>query len=289
LALVVGLAVLISRRAVIRRTTLGSAWWWAVLALAAWCGVELAAARAGTIAEAAQWSPLRMGAVALSFCPVIALIGAKRPQHKAWNLVVFSLWAIVALPAVEAVLVHRSTRVEMGATRSWFLWIMVALTPINLLPTRYWLAALSVATSQIVALSPYLALIHRPLSPEPSWVGLQIGALALVSGWLTSRRATAAANPFDRLWLDFRDTMGLLWALRVQERLDSAAAQYGWDFEITWNGFRTRTGNAPLDAIDPAIEPSLRTTFSGLLRRFVAHEWIAERLEHRSPQIAHDE
>src|SRR5207244_8658996 len=41
-ALVCGLAVLLSTRAVIRQTTLVGAWWWTLIALAAWSGVELA-------------------------------------------------------------------------------------------------------------------------------------------------------------------------------------------------------------------------------------------------------
>src|SRR5262249_31222269 len=150
--------------------------------------------------------------VALSFCPVIALIGAKRPQHKAWNLVVFSLWAIVALPAAEAVLAHHSTRIELGAARSWFLWVLIGLTPINLLPTRFWLASLLIAPSQIVVLGPHLALIRRALTSESELIGLLLATAALASAAYVSRRKTMATNAYDRLWLDFRDTMGLFWA-----------------------------------------------------------------------------
>ena len=44
-ALLGGLAVLLSKRAAIRQTTLVGAWWWTAMALVAWSGVELAANR----------------------------------------------------------------------------------------------------------------------------------------------------------------------------------------------------------------------------------------------------
>src|SRR5262249_20829746 len=162
-------------------TTLMGAWWWTTAALVGWSGMELIGVCGGPGAEATRWAPLQLAAVALSFCPVIALIGAKRPQHKAWNLVVFSLWAIVALPAAEAVLAHHSTRIELGAARSWFLWVLIGLTPINLLPTRFWLASLLIAASQIVVLGPHLALIRRALTSESELIGLLLATAALAS------------------------------------------------------------------------------------------------------------
>ena len=101
--------------------------------------------------------------------------------------------------------------------------------------------------------------------------------------WLVSRRETAAANRYDRLWLDFRDSLGMLWALRVQERINAAARQHGWNLELAWSGFRSGAGDAQLTAIDRAIEAGLRTTFRGLLRRFVSGSWIGERLDGKAP------
>jgi hypothetical protein len=63
----------------------------------------------------------------------------------------------------------------------------------------------------------------------------------------------------------------------VQERVNAAAKQYGWDLDLGWSGFKRRSDGAPLAAIDPDIEPTFRTMFKGLLRRFVSHPWIAHR------------
>jgi hypothetical protein len=88
-----------------------------------------------------------------------------------------------------------------------------------------------------------------------------------------------ASNPYDRLWREFRDQFGLFWALRLQERVNAVAATENWPFVLTWTGLVERATGQPLLAVDPAIEPALRTTIKGLLRRFVSGAWIAARLD----------
>jgi hypothetical protein len=214
-----------------------------------------------------------LAATALSFCPVISLIGAKRPQHTAWNFVVGSLWAIVVLPAAETFFLRRGQPLAMGDARGWFLWLLILLGPINFLPTRNWLSAVFLAAGQVVALGQYLPLVRRELTVYPELTGVGLAVAALVAAW--TRRFTAAPprqeQPYDRLWLDFRDTFGLFWALRVQERVNAAAKQFGWPCELGWSGL----GATELDF---ATERALRTTMKGLLRRFVNSRWIAQRL-----------
>jgi hypothetical protein len=282
-ALAAGLAVLLSRRRAIGQTTLAAAWWWSLVAVVGWAGAELVASFSATNGASAGIAPLRLAAIALSLCPIVAVLGAKRPQHKAWNFVVLSLWGIMALPAAETFFLHRGERVVVGDIRGWFLWILVLLGPINFIPTRYWLASLVLAAGQVVALSPHLALLRGRLFSQPEVVGLVLTSAGLVVAWLASRRAMAAVNPYDRLWLDFRDTFGLFWGLRVQERVNAAARQQGWDFELTWSGLRQRADGASLAAIDASLGPTLRTTIKGLLRRFVSNRWIAERAGTSSP------
>jgi hypothetical protein len=283
LTLAAGVFVLLSRRRWIGQTTLVAAWWWTLAALAAWSLVEMADALGWLAHKPALMAALRFAAAGLTFCPIVALIGAKRPQHAAWNFVVIALWAIVALPAAEAVFLQG--RMPIGLARGAFLWTLILLLPINFLPTRYWLSSLLVAAGQVLALSPQLQVVGqstalsyvRHVAPPPL-LGLILCGLALVWAWVLSRNERHAAPAHDRLWLDFRNTFGLFWALRVQERINAAAQQYGWDLELTWSGFRTRDNGAPLTTIDATIEPTLRTAFKGLLRRFVSNAWIAARL-----------
>jgi hypothetical protein len=273
--LALGAAILALPRATIRQTTLVSPWLWAWAALGAWSSVEFVAALLGE--RGATWlAPARLAAIALSFCPAVSLIGSKRPQHAGWNFVVLSLWAIVALPAAENFFLHPGEKLALGDARGWFLWILLLLGPINFVPTRFWLASLLIAAGQLLAASRYLALLQRPLVPHAELPGLALCGCGLLAAAMASRRVAKGAMPYDRLWLDFRDSFGLLWALRVQERLNASAQQYGWNIELTWSGFRQ-----PLRSETPATdsnEPVLRTTFTGLLRRFSSHDWIAARL-----------
>jgi hypothetical protein len=280
IALAVGMGVLVSRRAAIWQTTLVSAWWWTLAAVVSWSGVELIAAVDCRLARGGgSLEPLRLAAIALSFCPVVAVLGAKRPQDRAWSFVVVSLWGIVALPAAEAFFLQRGERVSVGDARSWFLWILILLGPINFVATRYWLGSLLVAGGQVMACSPYLALVQRPLLPQGGWIGLLLCVAGMVVAWLAFRRVRVTAYAYDRLWLDFRDSFGLLWALRVQERVNAVAKQKGWGIELGWNGFRSLADGAPLATIEPAMERTLRTTIKGLLRRFGSSLWLAERLD----------
>jgi hypothetical protein len=274
----IGVAVLWAGLRVVAQTTLIDAWWWTALAIVLWCFAEVAAALLSPSGGTAWIQPLELAAISLSLCPMIAVMGAKRPQHGPWNFVVLSLFAIVALPAAEAFFLKPGHRLIVGDARSWFLWILILLLPINYIPTRYWLAALLAATGQVTALTPYLALIHRPVVPHAELAGLTLFVSSLVAAWMASRRATQAVNPYDHLWLDFRDSFGLFWGLRVQERVNAAAQQSGWGLELSWRGFVWRTNGTHSAKIEATNEPAVRSNLKGLLRRFVSNEWIAERL-----------
>ncbi len=286
LAILAGLTALtglVLRRRNEHETTLVPAWWWALSAAALWSVTEAAAALAGP--RPGPWlAPLRLAAVALSFCPILAVLGAKRPQHAAWSFVVAALWAILALPAAETYFLQRGQQLEMGAARSWFLWILILIGPINYVPTRQWLAALLVAAGQVLALSEYLPLIQRSLFGGQHVVALALASIAVI-GARTGR--SSAADPYDRLWLDFRDLFGLFWSLRLQERVNAVATASGWPLWLGWSGFRNPASGRPLEQVDPAIEPTLRTSMRGLLRRFVSGRWTAERLVGQVTNLPH--
>jgi hypothetical protein len=270
------LAKLFLVRIELRETTLLPAWGWMVAAAVAWTAVEAGAALAP---DGSAWlAPARMAAVGLSFCPVVAVLGAKRPQHRAWTFVVLAFWGIVMLPAAEAFFLQRGDRLALGDARRWFLWILLLLGPINYVPTRQWAAALLLAAAQFLALSEHLPLVRQTLFREQYLVALSLATAAVWAGQAPGRGTLPATNAYDRLWCDFRDLFGLLWALRLQERVNAVVDTNHWPLWLAWGGLRDTERGLPVVAIDSAIEPILRTSMKGLLRRFVSNDWIARRL-----------
>jgi hypothetical protein len=273
-----GLALvrLVLVRGDLRETTLMPAWGWMVAAAIAWTAVEIGAA---LVPESAAWlAPARLAVAGLSFCPVVAVLGAKRPQHRAWTFVVLAFWGVVMLPAAEAFFLGRGDRLALGDTRRWFLWILLLLGPINYVPTRQWLAVVLLAAGQFLTLSEHLPLIRQTLFREQYLAALWLAAAATWLGRAAGSSDRPAANPYDRLWRDFRDLFGLLWALRLQERVNVVTNTNAWPLWLAWGGLRDTERGLPVEQIDPAIEPTLRTSMKGLLRRFVSSDWIARRL-----------
>lgn len=263
-------------RAAIGETTLVSAGWWSAAATAAIAGVELSHAAFGL---ANSWlEPLRFCVAALSFCPFVSVLGAKRPQHLAWNFVVLSLWGIVSLSALTAVAMQRSGGFVLGDARAWLLWVLILMGLINYLPTGNRLAALLVALGQVILFASHLPLLrgvvliaNLPAAPSLALFLFAIAAAVLRPGSKVEVQE-AKVDAFDRLWLDFRNSFGLLWGLRLQERVNAASSAAKWDVELQWHGF-------PAKGVPAKHREAVRQAMTGLLRRFVSHEWIAARLE----------
>jgi hypothetical protein len=162
--------------------------------------------------------------------------------------------------------------------------VLIFLTLVNTLPTKHWLASLFVVAGQVLLLSDYL--------PFPvvtgDWttpVGLLLFAAASVAFALNPPRRSAATS-LDHLWLDFRDTFGLFWSLRVQERLLAAAKIAQWSVLPTWFGWVHLDGSPLKDELPAEQQKAIMVTYRGLLRRFVSNEWVNARLPAPEQQSA---
>lgn len=266
-------------RAKVRETTLTATWWWSLAALSMTCGVELLAAgnALGDEATASLW---RYTARVLLLCPAVSLVGAKHPQDGPWNFVVLSLWGVLALPAAESLLLHRGQPIEVHGFWSWFLAALVFLALVNVLPTRHALAGLLAVCGQTLLLWEYLP-YSLPAWPEELTGGGTACLAAAALMFAAQPRTIGAAKSLDRLWLDFRDTFGLFWGLRVQERLLAAAKMYEWPVTLGWTGWVTREGQPLSEELPEEQHKAILLTLRGLLRRFVSNEWIETRLRGR--------
>ncbi len=191
-----------------------------------------------------------------------------------------SLCAILALPAARWLLAGGVREIHPA----WFsfLAILTISGATNALGTRYWPSSLLVALAQAALVVPYLSWLDAraavPLGPLVALLVLAAARWLEASGW---PRAAAVEQPIDRVWRDFRDAFGLVWGLRVAERVNASAAMYDWDVELAWQGFVDRQSGRPAATVNEAAVETLR----GLLRRFVSPKWIDERLA--EPRVEH--
>ena len=77
-------------------TTLGGVYGWALFAF--W-GAVLCDPLATLLVDS-DLESLRFAVACLQLCPTMALLGVRKPHHRAWNVVVVSLWLVAVLPAV---------------------------------------------------------------------------------------------------------------------------------------------------------------------------------------------
>jgi len=280
----------------LRGTTLRAAWWWAMAAVSAVAGAEVAIAVAQ--GGGANWAePLRFAAVAATFCPLVALFGARRPQDQAWQWIVLSFWVVLALPAGQAWLMWPGQPLTVHAVWSWFLVVLIVAEASNYLPTRFGPAAILLAAGQT-------ALLWRDLpwaadSSPGRWLSLAgfalIAAAAAIAAISGHRRRAIAPEPLDRVWRDFRDQFGVVWGLRIAERINATAAVRDWPIRLGWHGFtdkqetgtrlvlpaaRARSAEKESRPLFLELEQALRT----LLRRFVSSEWLDRRMTESPPR-----
>lgn len=279
--LVVGLIVLLGCRPRLQGLTIVASWSWLLAAIMAVCGVEIYVGLTDSTAasdQAAWVAPARFAAAVSVFCPVISLMGAKRPQDRAWNLIVLSLWAILALPAGRHLFLNAGTTFEIHAAWSWFLWVLIFVSVSNFLATRYWLCALLLGATQITLLSEHLPLVTHSGDGGHRFLPMLLGASGLLWAVHAARKRPPDRQRLDRLWLDFRDTFGTLWALRVVEQFNATSKQADWGVELSWLGFQRADGSSPFP-LTPEIELAVERCLRNVLRRFVSAAWIDQRLQ----------
>jgi hypothetical protein len=243
-----------------RQTPLAQALAWAVAAWAAWA-----------TALAAEWLrpaddpvALRYLALSLTACPLIGVLGARRPGVGAWNFVLLGLLAVLLLPLAEGL-----GRLHLSGPRVVFLAGTLAVGVLNYLPTRLGPAALLLALGCALELASVLPADTVPDALRPL---LPAGGLLLALGpWAAyaSLRGRPAAAELDRLWLGFRDRFGLVWGQRVREQFNRSAAHAGWPVTLRWGGLRLKRGTA---LPPPDMQDEILATLRALLKRFGPEE-----------------
>jgi hypothetical protein len=268
------IAALFWGRTALRGVTMMAPWAWSVASLASLSVVQLLDVL--NLVRTSWLAPLAFAAAMTTFCPAMAVLGAKRPQNGPWRFVVLTMLALLWMPVVDALLLRPGEGLHLAPPWRWFLLVMMLLGATNYLPTRFWPSALLVLTAQFCLIRDQLPLPAIPVAAPLAYaVGLALAACATLLvciGWPASR---AARGPFDRLWIDFRDTFGAVWGLRVQERMRALAEKNGWRTTFNWQeiGVADEEASASVEEVE-----ATKQAYRSILWRFVPPRWIDLRL-----------
>lgn len=268
---------------------------WA-LSACLWLALDTGLRATGLVSQPASAASLRLVTAALSMCPAMSLLGAKRPQYGVWQLIVASLVLILLLPVLATTLARPGGVPDVHLLGRGFLVILSLVGWMNFVATRRGSAATLVTIGQLSVLRGFLPLVDsEPAFPPTASVSASmaasidaIGCLAVAAGGLLALLSTRGPKhppPPDSFaasvapaFLGFRETLGAAWTLRVIERFDGIAASRNWPCRLRFDGLD------PIEApLDGPWQRDARRALGALLRRFVSpgwldrHEWRADR------------
>lgn len=262
----------------VRGTTLWAPCVWAAIAQAA----NAAAALVSGDGTAFAWAPsLRYLAAATTLAPVVALLGGKRPQNRAWQFIVAALLIVLAMPVL-----HGAGRTDVPEPHALMRWLMAAILLVgvcNYLPTRFAAAALLVGAAQVVLLARHLPLpAFLRLDAAPLSIALWLAMSAVIAATVVSRLSwPRGVGDADRAWAVFRHCYGAAWSVRVAERFHVAMRRADCPIRLNKKGFTDADGAAFDDRSWAALPEEQRRraerTLRALLLRFVSESWIVRR------------
>jgi len=242
-----GLALLANRR-----TSLLQSIYWTMLA---WLGWLAALATSGTSSASSMGIYV---ALCLTGCAGVAVLGGRRPGATAWNFVVLALLAVNLLPLAEGLLTGKT--LSLSGFRAVCVACTIAVGILNYLPTRLAPAALLLLCGTGFEFAGLLA-EYGPYRQ----IGAFLVAFVPWVAYAALRSQPLGASEFDRLWLDFRNRFGFVWAQRIRDQFHRAAAHGGWPVLLRWQGLRLVPGTA---VPDESTQDEIVETLRALLKRF---------------------
>jgi hypothetical protein len=286
--LLLSLALTFRSGSALKSTALKTAWKWGLAAEFAWfttaASTAIAAFPPPLLDQFWYWSAV------VGICPLIAVLGARWPTSRVWNwFIIVPLIAVLGWPAATVLWTSATIpplKVQAPVYLGFLLVLIMGLG--NFAGTRFGrpaaiaglgLSAVLVPASSLIAITPGRANLIRGAAAV-------LMALATLDALWLARRPGTEKSPYDQLWFDFRDLFGIVWAIRIQERINEIAGREDWASRLGTDGFewdskstaeqRERT----LERMDHALRWHLR--------RFVNPEWINRRLAQR-PETANDQ
>jgi hypothetical protein len=285
-AAAVGVAGAVAGSVLVRGTTAVPAAVWTAIAWLTLTG-EMAVRSRGGLVEPGDAASIRLVVVAVSLCPAMSLLGAKRPQHGVWQFIVASLAIVLALPVGRAMVVMPGSMPDVHIMAEWFMLVLAGIGWMNFIATRRGVAATLITAGQIVLMRPFLpglamdsqitSVIASPVIDSVAIGAAAAGTLiAVLQGWRRgsvrqagNRSAHPLAALVDPPFMALRETLGAAWALRIAERFDQIAVARGWPCRLSFGGLSVSEPEG-----DARWHRDAWRAFVALMRRFVTVDWL---------------
>lgn len=237
---------------------------------------------AGWLDDPARAASMRLCVAALLVCPSMSVLGAKRPQHGIWQVIVASLAVVLAMPAASAEFVRPGSPPVVHIVVRVFLCVLAAIGWMNYVGTWRRLPATLLTTGGLILIRGFLPGFEVERAADSPWLDAS-------AAWLITAGSMLAAIPrvhrgvgsqvlgdeINRPFLCLRETLGSAWTLRIAERFNGLAESRGWPCRLEADGLDV--GGDPLDR---SWHRDAVRTFESIMRRFVSLDWLDR---HRGP------
>ena len=249
---------------------------WAVCA-ALLVAVDGGVHAAGWAADPARAASLRLCVAALLVCPAMSLLGAKRPQHRIWQVIVASLAVVLAMPAASAEFVRPGSPPVVHIVVRFFLAVLAAIGWMNAVGTGRRVPATLVTAGGLILMRGFLPGLETERAGDSPWLDVSAawmlaagGMLALVPRVGATGGSRVLQQEIEQPYLSLRETLGLAWTLRIAERFNGLAESRGWPCRLEADGL-----DAGGDPLDRSWHTDAVRTFESIMQRFVSREWLA--------------
>lgn len=277
----------------IRGTTLESAWRWGwsawVLWAIAWC-CEFLPRRLPPGLLDQMWYATAL----LVLAALISVLGAKRPGSRVWTwFVTVPMLLVLGWPALYAWFKGwppQPLRLMSPALCAYAVVCVMGLG--NYVGTRFLFSAFWMGVALAWLVMPYSGWVPD-IMPSPTDCRMRA---TLCAGFAVIWPAVLAASgkflaPWDRVWVDFVNSFGIVWGRRLQDRFNDTARQSKWGVKLDLYGLTWDEASQPATAGErttpPRWTPEMTQTLCWLLRRFVDQQWLERRVGTTPEPLSH--
>lgn len=268
----------------IQGTTLKSAWRWGWSSWLLWaiswaCELIPGAVPPGVLDQ--MWYSVAL----LMLAALVTILGAKRPGSRVWMwFVTVPMLLVLGWPALFSWWKGwPPTHLRLMSPALCAYAVVCVMGLGNYVGTRFLFSAIWMGAALALLVLPYSGWVSDLL---PSTEACRLRAtlcagIAIIWPALIppSRRFS---DPWDRVWVDFVNSFGIVWGRRLQDRFNETARQSNWGvtldlYGLTWDD--SQPSAALMDRQQPpSWTPEMVTVLRWLLRRFVDQHWLERRV-----------